>query len=211
MEDVTQINGNMLLVNKQFLRDKSVSIGEKVKECREYRNLTRDQLADRINEIEGDPDAKRSAKQISYIENGTRSISPEYAFLIAKALNVRLEYLLLQDNHKTVEDAVSASWGKVRDEYNALLQLLKFQGFEIKEVDSTDNGLAEHNHLLEWTGGKPLDDAIKITSPSGNTAFISQSTWIDFYSEICDYANYRTNRLIKKNGNWPQPKNKGDL
>ena len=86
--------------------------GKRLRECRKECGLTQAQLADKINELEEKnqifPERKKecfhSDKQISYLENGSRPISPNYARLLSRVLGVRYEWLMGEDDHKTAED-----------------------------------------------------------------------------------------------------------
>lgn len=66
---------------------------------------------------------KKSAYNIGYIERGTRPLSNDYALLLSQALQVRVQYLLLEDDYMTEEDRIN-SHGASRDRKRELLEEL---------------------------------------------------------------------------------------
>ena len=76
-------------------------MGKRLKECRIACGLSQEQLIEAVMKLPDNRGKERSEKQISYLENGTRPISVEYASLLAQVLNVRVEYLLLKDDFRT--------------------------------------------------------------------------------------------------------------
>lgn len=61
------------------------SAGDRIREIREAKRLTQDQLAERT---------KISKGFLSDVENGKRNVSSEYLLRIANALNASVDYLL---------------------------------------------------------------------------------------------------------------------
>ena len=102
--------------------------GQRLKECREAARMTQEILADITN---------YSVQTVSYIENGKRGMSKESAYTFSKYLNVRMEYLLCDDDFKTVEDIY----------YDAV-------AFEKLEKNLGDT-VTENGYLIaEWFGKK---------------------------------------------------------
>ena len=102
--------------------------GQRLKECREAARMTQENLAE-ITDY--------SVQTVSYIENGKRGMSKESAYTFAKYLNVRMEYLLCDDDFKTVEDIY----------YDAV-------AFERLENNIGD-ALSENGYLIsKWLGKK---------------------------------------------------------
>ncbi|MCD8047220.1 MAG: helix-turn-helix transcriptional regulator, partial [Clostridiales bacterium] len=89
--------------------------GARVRECREMRGLTREELIERIERLPENGSTTRSAKQLDYIERGVRPMSPQYSRLLSKALSVREQYLLLEDNFATENDRISHIAGQQFD------------------------------------------------------------------------------------------------
>ena len=71
--------------------DKKIECGKRLKECRLEAGITQKELADKIN---------ITYQSISNIECGKRSLTVENARSCAKILNVRIEYLLCEDDKK---------------------------------------------------------------------------------------------------------------
>lgn len=65
-----------------------VLVGQKIKEKRLQKSLTREQLAEQCD---------LSASYIAHIERGTKSLSLETAVKLCSVLNVSLDYLLLDE------------------------------------------------------------------------------------------------------------------
>lgn len=61
------------------------SAGDRIREIREAKRLTQDQLAERTGISKG---------FLSDVENGKRNVSSEYLLRIANALNASVDYLL---------------------------------------------------------------------------------------------------------------------
>ncbi|RHR19107.1 helix-turn-helix domain-containing protein [Blautia sp. AF19-34] len=69
--------------------------GKRLSECRSEKHITQEQLAENTG---------YSIQHISYIECGKRNLSQEAAKSFSKFLNVRAEYLMCEDNCKTIEE-----------------------------------------------------------------------------------------------------------
>ncbi len=88
-----------------------VECGKRLRERRKECGLTQAQLADKINELEEknqiyseEKKCLHSDKQISYLENGSRPISLNYAWLLSGVLGVRYNWLMGLDDYKTSAD-----------------------------------------------------------------------------------------------------------
>ncbi len=148
MRKVTQVNPEWF------------AVGQQVKKCREFRGLSHDELTDRIELLPENNGKIRSPKQLSYIENGVRQLSSEYAFLIAKALNVRVEYLLLKDDFKTEGERVSAIIENKFSRPEMIEKLIKLHGytvsvekmFRVREMETEAEQIEEDQRARkEWS------------------------------------------------------------
>ncbi len=110
--------------------DYNKKCGERLKECRELRNLTQGQLADMVS--------FSSSNYISMIERGERKMDLDKAVLFAKALNVTPDYLLCKTDlieHKRNE---FHAWQlqELTDTYSTcdavLVHLVSMLGYNIK-------------------------------------------------------------------------------
>ena len=107
------------------------AIGQQVKKCREFRGLSHEELSAKIEQLPENNGKVRSPKQLSYIENGVRPLSNEYAFLIAKVLNVRVEYLFLKDDFKTEGERASAIIDNQFSRPEMIEQLIELHGYTV--------------------------------------------------------------------------------
>lgn len=82
--------------------EKMLLSGRRLQECRKEAQLTQQELAEKIEALPSNNGRIRSEKHISAIERGERSLSEEYAMLISEVLYVRPEYLLGEDEFKTI-------------------------------------------------------------------------------------------------------------
>ncbi|MBQ3885103.1 MAG: helix-turn-helix transcriptional regulator [Ruminococcus sp.] len=103
-----------------------VLVGQKIKEKRLQKSLTREQLAE-LCDI--------SPSYIAHIERGTKSLSLETAVKICSVLNVSLDYLLLDEiqNNDRIFNAIQT-------EINSLSQsqkekFIKFARLILKNID----------------------------------------------------------------------------
>ena len=160
--------------------DDMFEAGKRLKECREWRGLSRDELIQRVEALPSNRDKVRSVKQLSYIENGTRSLSIEYATLFAQALNIRIEYLLLKDGFRTESERVSAHVGNRHTRVDLISELLKLHGYEIKEVTR------EMPVEVDETGEKNQRQTFAIVSPRGSIRYFSHPEILDLIGRIDD-------------------------
>lgn len=77
--------------------------GGRLKKLRKEKHLSQAELAEAIGLMQNRTHTC-SEKQIGYIERGERPLSPEYALLFSRFFEVRLEFLMCDDNFKTVEE-----------------------------------------------------------------------------------------------------------
>lgn len=104
--------------------------GERLRERRKECGLTQAQLADKIDELDEETQVDstnknrrpRSEKQISYLENGLRPISYDYAWLVSTILKVRYEWLMGYDDYKTEEDYEAATRERIIKEDECTIQ-----------------------------------------------------------------------------------------
>jgi DNA-binding helix-turn-helix protein len=114
-------------------------MGKRLKECRTACGLSQEQLIDAVMKLPDNRGKERSEKQISYLENGTRPISVEYASLLAQVLNVRVEYLLLKDDFRTEHEMFEDGLRGLHNAYSNIVNLIKLHGYDIQEVDLSES------------------------------------------------------------------------
>lgn len=89
--------------------------GVRLRECREAIGMTQKQLADAIH---------TTYQSISNIERGVRRLTVENARLAARVLGVRMEYLLCEDDIKSISDYPIEKFRANEELDNHLLQVL---------------------------------------------------------------------------------------
>lgn len=176
--------------------DKSwCDMGERLRECRKMRQLTQEGLCERVEHLPENGEKIRNAKQIGYIENGTRKLSAEYARLLAKALEVNVEYLLLESDFKTKEEeiqsrieegakAISESFDTQRNMRICIAGLIKALGFSIKIKGiyfDVDSGYFDDFDELDFG---------YITSPNGECAELTLRDVKQLVFEIVSFARH---------------------
>ncbi len=162
-------------------------MGKRLKECRIACGLSQEQLIDAVMKLPDNRGKERSEKQISYLENGTRPISVEYASLLAQVLNVRVEYLLLKDDFRTEHEMFEDGLRGLHDAYSNIVNLIKLHGYDIQEVD-----LSESNDFIKQIYS---DNAVKISSRNGKVAMISHKQWRTLISEINRFVAFELSGL----------------
>lgn len=97
--------------------------GERLRQCLEASHMTQKELSEQTN---------YSAQYISYIVTGKRSASAEALIIFAKVLNVRKEYLLCEDDYRTIEEEQQAL--RISDKKNIeyVLKYLDFLGYSFQ-------------------------------------------------------------------------------
>lgn len=142
--------------------DRWLSTGKRVKECRELRALSQEELIDRIHLLPGNNGKTRNPKQISYIENGTRKLSNDYAVLISQALDVRIEYLLLEDDFMTEADRISIHANNCSKSFELIVEIMKLHNFTILDVTNTGPIRTDDD------GNEYQDVRLELRSPRGS-------------------------------------------
>lgn len=167
-------------------------VGRRLRECREWRGLSRDNLVERVEALPENGGKTRSVKQISYIENGTRKLSNEYALLLSRALNIRIEYLLLQDSYRTDGDRIDAISSGTHEVHDLITELIKLHGYEIV-ADTFDYEPLEKDE----NGNKfrKVHYGIK-SAETGACAYIGHSEIDRIFDEIDDFIDFKCSSAV---------------
>lgn len=184
MEKGTQFNGSWC------------DMGGRLRECRKMRRLTQEELCEAVELIPENGGKVRSAKQIGYIESGTRKLSMEYARLLAKALDVNVEYLLLESNFKTKDEEIrsrveceaekiSESFDDQRNIRICVAKFIKSLGFDIT-IDGV--WFDEDSGYFDDFGA--TDDFGYITLPDGKCAELTLRDVEQLVFEIISFAKH---------------------
>ena len=101
-------------------------VGQKIKEKRLQKNLTREQLAELCD---------LSASYIAHIERGTKSLSLETAVKICSVLDVSLDFLLLDEiqSHNRILNALESEIDALSA--NKQEKFIKFARLILKNID----------------------------------------------------------------------------
>lgn len=133
-------------MRKSYKKRKIPLSAKRLKECREDRHLTQAELAEMAGYETG---------TISAYETGARSLT-KAAYVLAKALNVRPEYLLCKDDIKTAFDYPIAKFRTNEEVDNRLL--LALEGFICGDQ-------YENDKIILWkTEDDEISDNIKYES-----------------------------------------------
>jgi len=161
--------------------------GQRLKECRETAGITQEKLATATN---------YSVQTISYIENGKRSLSSNSARLFAKYLKVRMEYLLCEDNVKTIKD-LHLSALSIQMKEHAISDAITGLGYLPLEVEGDNLGEyfdpdSEENYSIA-----SIEKYI-ILSPNNDYIVCSEEKYVDMLDEIHDFIKLKLKRLFEK-------------
>lgn len=177
--------------------------GKRLAECRKKRDLSQEELVEKIMLLPENNGKERNEKQISFIETGKRSISLEYARLLSKVLNCRVEYLLLEDDFETESDRIQDIIGQHTDAVSMIMQIALLNGFEVsKQMIDTElkhirfpSDLTD-DELLKRANESPGVPYVWISSKDGKKRRMEYADFCDMIGEIEDYIVFRfSNRL----------------
>ena len=167
-------------------------IGERVKECRKIMGITQEQLLDKIISLPENNGKTRSQKQLSYIENGTRELSNDYAFLLSRALNVRLDYLLLKDDYRTEEDRIAAISSDRATSFDYILKIMELHNFKLSDI-------TKHTPVLQDESGNEYQETtFEMISPRGSVVRLSQQELNDTLTIIENFIDCQCAMKFKK-------------
>lgn len=159
---------------------KNIECGLRLKECRKSKGLTQEKLAISSN---------YSVQTVSYIENGTRNMSREAAHAFSKILEVREEYLLCEDNAKTVDDLSRTIEYQYRNE-KKLLKVFNGLGYWefFKFIDTPKTLNTEFIEIEKVTFCIPGDQFVTCT----------EKEYDAFLEEIQEYIRFKLNHFTQK-------------
>lgn len=141
-------------------------------------------------------------QQITYLEKGKRKLSYDMAYLIAKKLGVRVEYLMGEDDFRTEKD-VMANYYKESLDYHTNLDF-KFEDF-LKALEIEVVAVEfEKKYRKTITVDDKLIDTDKpsysqivnytIKTPTGEKQ-ISEEEYLRFKDQVCEYTIFLAERL----------------
>lgn len=193
--------------------EKMLLCGKRVAECRKEMGYSQEQLIEEIIALPENNGKPRNEKQISYIESGSRTLSIEYAHLIAKVLHVNESYLLGESEYKTDSDHIKAVAQSTTNEDIACYALMKALGYKFINLkisqdgtktsmhrrfkylrintDDTDEQILEKAHDAEPVRYYIIED------PEGRRAHINLDDLIRMEQAIRDYTIFQLEQPFK--------------
>lgn len=154
--------------------------GKRVKEAREYAQLTRTGLAERCF---------LSQSLISSVENGSRRLTDGVAREISKACGVRLEYILGMDDFMTEDQLLEHRKAEVG---NLLKQREMAETWYDSFVYAVANQI-DHDFSVDSEG------RYSFTRYDGRTVIIQEADYKNMREEFFDFAAFTLERLIQRN------------
>ena len=125
---------------------KMLLCGKRVAECRKEMGYSQEQLVEEIIDLPENNGKPRNEKQISYIESGSRTLSIEYAHLIAKVLHVNESYLLGESEYKTDSDHIKAVAQSTTNEDIACYAFMEALGYKFINLKTAPDGTKTSMH-----------------------------------------------------------------
>lgn len=181
-----------------------LTAGLRLKKLREDANLTQDELAELIDNLPENNRTGRSRNQISYIENGQRAISADYARLLSKVLHVTPEYLLLETPYKNSfeEKYRSDNTGKfIENFFNELGYQIEHPSYERYTRLITTGDLLKNekyiNGIIDLCNyGEPIYER-KLIDNKGRKILIYSDELHDIFEDIIEYAKWKIEQKFK--------------
>ena len=187
--------------------DNKLLCGQRVAECRKRAGYTQEKVIELIMALPENRNKNRTEKQLSYIENGNRSLSIEYAHLLSQVLNVRSAYLLGMDNYKTDDEILKNTMQHASQKDTACQMLLESLGYKFKQVDSSlYQKQAKRITVLSDDTPEQIFQHLETAEPltlyalknaKGKTVYIEHGKLLSLINDIEDYANYQCQRYMK--------------
>lgn len=193
--------------------EKMLLCGKRVAECRKEMGYSQEQLVEEIIALPENNGKPRNEKQISYIESGSRTLSIEYAHLIAKVLRVNESYLLGESEYKTDSDHIKAVAQSTTNEDIACYAFIEALGYKFIDFKIAPNGTKTSMHkrfkhlrintndtdeqILEKAHNTEPVRYFIIEDPEGRRAHINLEDLVRMQQAIHDYAIFQLEQPFK--------------
>lgn len=197
-------------------KEQNTLCGERVRLCRLSKGLTLEQLAEKVEALPSNNERARSSRHIGYVERGERTLSLEWACLLAEALDVRVEYLLCKDDFQT-------EWERELHPFAKKIAVKRFQKGIINAVLSEYGASFVSSAEYDFVPDMPTEDFCKLTTEEqerlmgdyfriadegvfyllrGNDiiATIPEQEKERLEEDICDYIGLKMNKLMERYG-----------
>lgn len=202
-------------MKRKNLTDEDIKMlvaGERLKKLREESGLTQEELAELIDNLPENKRPGRSAGQISYIENGSRAISAEYARLLSKVLHVTPEYLLLESPYKNEIDEKfhSENYGQFIESF------FNYIGYRVEHPNHnryarviTTTELLKNKEYLSGLieraeYGNPIYERT-LTDSRGRKILVFSDELQEMFNEILEYAKWKVEQKFSDPGRYATP------
>jgi len=190
--------------------------GKRLKECIKYANTTQEKLAELVF---------TTPQTISKIANERSPLSLDNAVRISRALKVRLEYLLLEDDYMTEAEKIHEYTTQDIARKNGCHSLIESLGYSVITMRENPDGSSESMHrpfkrltindndtpqqILQRAEMAYPVRIYALKAPDGRSVYIEQDEYMRIIQEIEDYAvmkcekqfhQFERGRQILKNG-----------
>lgn len=160
---------------------KNIECGLRLKDCRKNKGLTQEKLATLSN---------YSVQTVSYIENGTRNMSREAAHAFSQILEVREEYLLCEDNSKTIEEKFAFE---------------SYETFKAEQIEKALHSIGcweyiKYGDLIEHFENSEIVNIEKIILSISDNEFVtcSEAKYYELLNDIREYMIFRLKQFSKR-------------
>lgn len=193
--------------------EKMLLCGKRVAECRKEMGYSQEQLVGEIIALPENNGKPRNEKQISYIESGSRTLSIEYAHLIAKVLHVNESYLLGESEYKTDSDHIKAVAQSTTNEGIACYAFMEALGYKFIDLKTAPDGTKISMHkrfkylkintndtdeqILEKAHNAEPVRYFIIEDPEGRRAHINLEDLVRMQQAIRDYTIFQLEQPFK--------------
>lgn len=184
-------------------KDNMLLSAQRVKECREEKSLSQEELIQKIELLPENRGKHRNEKHLSAIECGKRTLSIEYARLISKVLMVREEYLLGYDDFKTGSAQTKSQIQKWGNKHQCIKYLIEDMGYHeeyysqtrYKSIsissEDTEQIIQKKIAFVKKSLATMPDYDMTISDKSGRKIHLCSSEISRIYDDIEFYIKYR--------------------
>lgn len=178
----------------------NISCGERLRKCIEKRNMRQKDVAAAAHFTE---------QHISNIVKGKCKLTTDTARALSKVLDVRMEYLLYEDDYETDSDEFVLSLKKREEITRCLCKILDYKGYSFYHDEYTENAkpykvITIYSTEIENTPDDKLKELIDeklyledkqttfaLKHPDGRIIRISSNHFFDLLDDIKKYIDYK--------------------
>lgn len=197
---------------KDNTNDINIEIGNRLKDCRKTAGLTQRKLAEMVN---------ISVQHLSYIECGKRRLTADLAKSISEVIDVSLDYLLLENDFKSLHDQLQADHKYNEFMCDIVVKFFNFMDVRIDflcSVEKSENYYPEKIYgnvfsphwICKFNNGVTQRATLEEVKLSGkgvtffkselghrciDTIYLSQVEFAVFISDMIEYSSFLLYRL----------------